>query len=699
MSAYRRLEVDVVGRDSGFSAVMNRMNSGVTRFASGLRAGRGEASLFNKQIMAIGTTARYYLAGQLVFGVMAATRNLGEFKTQLGEIDALASRLDSKGNLQGLGGQLGVIGEQALLMSNKFGVAVGEVESYMQRFYTAFKPTGTPQQRTKEMEDFVNAHLELVTMLGARAGDPNALAGGLAGLIRAMPGGEKAAGSNAKTLSNYFARIITSSPNLTGQDIAGAAGRLASAKTLSHMSVRDVLAAFGLAAETGGSPAVITRGMTQLLGQSLLHPTRPQSLRTYQSAGLPTDPNSLAALGGTHVLEQLIRFVQQGAPGSKTRAMNLDAIYNAFSRQESVRQFVNLLANGGVPALKNFQKGLDEAAKTNYAHQAAQKRLNQSILMRMGNARTNLGISLMSGADWPLEHLIAQPIIGVSNAAIRHRTATSAIVGGTLALGAANGLRRLGAFDKLGRFGKLGRFIGTASGIEQAAIGSAISKEELPAAIAGGATSGTRANPYWVIISPLSWSVGSPGGFSQPTGNKTSTDERVGKTVWSWLKGGSAPFIGGVKSIGLKGTGIIGAAVTEPLWYNDLVKWMSSGHGRAVPPGHPMLSKYASNSSYQGLQWTHDIPAPIQNVLDRFAGGKLSADRAEAMLRRLQPGGPGNPIHIDGSAKLDVTVHTKHPDGSTSKTTKRGVPVKLWGAKQFPSAQGKAGSRKGASSK
>ena len=147
------------------------------------------------------------------------------------------------------------------------------------------------------MQDFVNAHLELVTMLGNRAGDPNALAGGLAGLIRTMPGGEKNAGASAQVLSNYFAKIITSSPNLTGQDIAGAAGRLASAKTLSGMSTRDLLAAFGLAAETGGSSAVITRGMTQLLGSSLLHPTRPQSLALYQQAQLPTDPNQLRCVG------------------------------------------------------------------------------------------------------------------------------------------------------------------------------------------------------------------------------------------------------------------------------------------------------------------------------------------------------------------------------------------------------------------
>jgi hypothetical protein len=78
------------------------------------------------------------------------------------------------------------------------------------------------------------------------------------------------------------------------------------------MSTRDLLATFGLAAQTGGSPAVITRGITQLIGTSLLHPTRPQSLAAYQQAGLPTTANELAQAGRHECAQEVDRVRRAG---------------------------------------------------------------------------------------------------------------------------------------------------------------------------------------------------------------------------------------------------------------------------------------------------------------------------------------------------------------------------------------------------
>ena len=123
--------------------MMNRVTSGVTRFGSGLGTMNRNAQQSNRWLQAMSTTLRYAFAGRVIYGIQNAVNNLGEFKTQLGEIDALAGRLNrSKASSLGLGGQLDEVGKQALLMSNRFGVAVPEVESYMQRFYTSFKPNG-----------------------------------------------------------------------------------------------------------------------------------------------------------------------------------------------------------------------------------------------------------------------------------------------------------------------------------------------------------------------------------------------------------------------------------------------------------------------------------------------------------------------------------------------------------------------------
>lgn len=671
MSYTQRVRAEFVGNASGFLGATNQVLGGLTRIGSGFRTGSREGGLFANQLKAIGTTARYFLAGQLVFGVMGSVRALGEFKTQLGEINALAAAAGSQGGgLQGLGSQLDDVGSQAILLSNKFGIAVPEVEQYMQRFFTSFRPTGTAKQNIAEMNKFVTAHLALVTMLGSRAGDPNQLAGGLASLVHAMPGGDAAAGANAETLSNYFAKIITTSPNLSGQDIASAAGRLASAKTLSGMSMPEILGAFGLAAKTGGSPAVIIRGMTQLLGQSLMHPTKPASLAAYQAAGLPTDPNALHAMGGEAVLERLVTFAQagRGKPGQKN--LNLDMIYSAFSRQESVRQFVNLIANGGVPALQNFQKSLKEAASTNLATKAADIRLRQSTIMRMSVARGNLGMSLVSGADWPIEHLIADPIIGGSNFAAQHRTTTQAIVGGTLGLGAANALRRLGAFKGLGRFGKLGKFVGAASSVEQAAISGAIGKEELPAAIAGGKTDGTRANPYWVIIAPLSWSMGNLGGANNPG---------------SGGGGGVPSFIGKLGKMGKFTPALAGE--------------IAAGVGAVAAGGYLIGTKHGRSlltAEHIGGVRTSYSWAEIGKMLGGAGkpGTGIEQVMAENSMRKM-PGSIVNPLEVRGGADLNILVKSVDAQGNVIGTEKHKVPVKLWSAKQFPTTGGKPGQHAG----
>lgn len=651
MSTRRRLEVEVVATVGGFTAAMNRVNAGITRVSQGFRRGGSDANYFSRQLMAVGTTARYYLAGRLIFGIQSAITNLADFKTQLGEVDALASRVNQHGQLTGLGDQLDKVGESALLMSNKFGIAIPDIEQYMQRFFSSFNPPGSAKQRVAEMNQYTTAILNLTTALGTEAGDPSKLAGGLTGLINAMPGGRKHPGATAKTISDYFAVLLRQTPSLTGADIASAAGRFASAKTLAKMSVPQILSAFGVAAQTGGSPAVMIRGITQLLGQSLMHPTRPQSLRTYQMAGLPTDPNALAGMGGQKVLERLITFVQQGGPaGSPGRRTNLDAIYNAFSRQESVRQFVNILAQGGVPALRAFNRSLQEGAKESMAKQMADKRLRQSTLLRMQKASTSLGVSLVSGADWPLEHLVADPLIATSNAAIKHRTTTQAVIGGALALGAGNALRRLGAFRGMGRLGKFGRFLGAATGIEQAAIGGAISKEELPAAISGGATDGTRSNPFWVIISPLSWSLGGPTG----TGIGGGGGDSPGFLGKLWKKGGRIVPLG-------KGTGVAAVVLAGGYAGYEAGQYL----GRHVNT-NKIIADYVTGKRGKGVDWLgHDIKRPSE-------------------------------VEVKGQASVDVRVHLVDKKGQEIGVhEKKGVPVKLWNAKQYPSSKGKPGSRKG----
>src|SRR3954470_5357049 len=107
LSTTRRLNVEVVGSASSFIAMMNRVTSGVTRFGSGLGTMNRNAQQSSRFLQAMSTTLRYAFAGRVIFGIQNAVRNLGEFKSQLGEIDALAAQFQRNGRLQGIGSELG----------------------------------------------------------------------------------------------------------------------------------------------------------------------------------------------------------------------------------------------------------------------------------------------------------------------------------------------------------------------------------------------------------------------------------------------------------------------------------------------------------------------------------------------------------------------------------------------------------------
>lgn len=645
--------------------MLNRINSGLTRTAQGFRSSGAQANIFQNQLKAIGTTARYYLAGSLVFGIRSAINNLAAFKTELGQVNSLAAQsVGGQGKLQGLGSELQNVGTEALLMSNKFGIAVGDVETYMQRFFSSFNPSGTAKQRVQQMSTYVDAILKLTTALGSEAGDPQKLAGGLTGLINATPGGRQHPGTAAKHISDMFAQLLKTTPSLTGSDIASAAGRFSQAKSLAGMTVPQVLATFGVAAQTGGSPAVIIRGITQLLGASLLHPTRPASLQTYRQAGLPTDPNALHALGGQKVLERLITFVQAGhVPGQKGN-MNLDAIYNAFSRQESVRQFVALLAQGGVPALEKFNKSLEDSTKQNISGQMADIRLRQMTLTRAQNASKNLGIGLLRAGQDPLE-FFARGEIGLSNLVNQHQTATQVVGGGALSLGAMNALRRMGAFSKLSKGGKFGKFLSGVTGIESAAIGGAITSEELPSAIAGTAGDGSRAKPFWVIIAPLSWSLGGP----NTPGNG----------------GGGTTGPGLLRKIPIAAGGEIAAGVAVAAAGSYLV---GTKHGRSI------LTKHFNVIPHTGIGPLDSVAQEL-GLQGKSPGVKFSNIMDALGAAHMSSGELGR-ISFEGNAKADLTIHLVDKHGNeVTVVEKKGVPISVIPKQTFPTKKGKPGARKG----
>lgn len=668
-TSYRRLQVEVAGHVSGFMAAMNQVMSGTTRVGQGFRQGSRDAGLFEKQILAIGTTARYALAGQLVFGITASISKLADFKAELGTIDSLAGSIDKNQNFRSLGGQLDEVGTQAVLMSNKFGIAVGDVESYMQRFFSSFDVSKMGVKgRISAMDAFVGRVGQLQAMMGAEAGDPQALAGGIAGFIQQVPKYRRNIPRGTKDVANLVAFLTRETPNITGRNISTDIGRIGASMKIANMTPEQVFAVWGLAGKAGGSASVIGRGITQLLGSSLLNPKTPQQIAAYQGAGLPTDPSTLRSMGGMQILARMLQYVgKSGVRIKNPRALtdeslgdpealaaagvsnvNLTGIYHLLGRQESVRQFVQLLGQGGVKALQAYIKHQNQAIKVDQQRQRYEAAASQRVLTRVTQARSNLGMTLVAGASWPLEHLYADPVIGLSNLAARHRTSTQLAMGGALGYGAVRMLKRVISSRKAGGL-----------------VGGAISAEELPNVIQGGATDGTRANPFWVIISPLSWSVGSPGGFSSPvpSGDKTRLPSIFGKIPkGTALRGGVAAAVA------------VGLAADSYLLYQGLSARAPNVVGRGRFSNLVQSGGHFFNAMPGGGRLTPATEDPA-----------LQAALAAAHIRAQDV----QQIQVTGKAKMDVDVNVHHPDGSVTRVHKRGVPVQLIPAKQFPTSGGK----------
>lgn len=671
-SSYRRLQVEVAGNVGGFMAAMNQVLAGTTRVGQGFRNNARDAGLLNKQLLAIGTTARYALAGSLVFGVTGALQKLGDFRAELGVIDALAGQIDKRGNFQSLGQQLEDVGSSSILMSNKFGVAVGDIEAYAQRFYSAFN-VGTGARALKSMEAFVSRAASLQTQFGREAGDPQQLAGGLASFVNQVPGGKKDIAGTTRLAANLISNMLTKTPNVTGRDISRDIARVGGAMLAANMTPEQVFAVYGTAGLAGGSASVLGRGVDQLLSRSLLNPRSPKQLAAFSSMGLPTDPNMLRSMGGMAVLTQMMRSIGNPAglrglsrmagdentsdadftAAAGRKGIDVAKLLNAFGRIESVRQFVNILGQGGVAALEKWMKTQEKAIKIDEQKQRSGAAVDQRTLIRMREARANLGMSLVGTASWPIEHLIADPIIGLSNQAAKHKTATQVAVGGALAIGAASALGRL-----TGRGGKL---LSRLSGAQRGLIGGALSAEAIPAALEGGAADGSRGSPLWVIIHPLSWSVGSPGGLAQPIGGGYGPPMARGKfSVPPVLMGALGPAAVATAVLALGGSG-------------GPVKTKRGKDGRLILDNLNQGYSFAQ----RGIP---ELADPFMQAM-RFAG----MDNAKGLQR----------VEFSGQANADLTIRLVDKSGKQIVVhEEKGVPIEMIPARQFPTAKGKPGTKK-----
>lgn len=714
MSSRYRVEFELVGNAGNIEAVLNRLNNGISRVGGSSRQASNEMGLWQRQMMAMGTTARYALAGGVVFGVTAAVGALSQFERKMGQIMAIMGDLGSSRGFDQASRDIQSLGDYALNASIRLNTGVEQIQDSMQIFYSSFDvPAG--QRGLQQVQSFSDAMTKLAAV--SEATDFETLANGVIGFSQALGRGRP----DIEKYANEIAAFTRESLGIRGDVLAQGIGNLGATARVGGFTGEQSLALLGAAAQGGGSPAVSMRGVAQLQ-RVILRPTTPAQIAAYRAVGLPTDPVQLSRMGGLAVLQRMLSGVRQRGGLAAVGGMSEDQIaqatsageagvtgggagiaFNLFGRAEALRAFTTIYSQQGKH--KDFdyflQQITDAGQNMTTLNEQFRAFLSQSTLSNVSNAFHAASIQAVRSLD-PILHPVAGLVTGALGAATAHPRATMAV---EAALFASLGARALNRFIP-GRFGRvLGRF-GRVAGIGAGAAGGALTGEAAANLLGGGHTDGTRANPFWVIIHPASAYVGSGGGYGPLGGPETP------------LPGSRVPRI---PRIPLAPIGAVGAVAAGALLGGYGIYRFTHGvmhRGADTPLANAFLQHATVDRSspfaakYPGLrnlfQQYSDAGGAmsIQQLESRLAGNpaalgfagwrriqtrgeQVAAQRAVQSVRE-RTGVVADAFAVEGNLSGDFTIHLVDKQGNEIGVVEhKGVPTKLWGARAVPQHRGK----------
>lgn len=734
----RRLQVDVVGNVSGFTAAMGRVNSGITQVGQGFKYATGQGGAMENQLRAIGTTARYALAGQLVFGITGAISKLSQFQVQLGNIQTVATQLGGQEGLKNIGS----LGDSLIDISTKTITPVQTLTDTVTKLYSSI----SSPVNTKTIEDLTE--LLAKTARVSQVANPGDLVSSLIGGVNAygLPSGSGKLQGSVLTLANQFKRVLQASINVTGEDYSTYAGNLYKSAAQDKLTPAQTGALVIQASQFGGSASSIVQNLSQMLVY-LKNPKTKVNQAAYRAAGI--DPNNVSSMNGYDVITKLINHAIKlgGVKGAKS--MTSDDIQNlpngttlagmgisgagakfieqAFGRIQSQRTLVTLVnAQMKKPLddwVKYVQSGGDGAKEID---KSFQRFADQAPLSAFSNALGNATLHLTKDfATYTLN-----PAARVGNKAVTalgdHKDARVALeaLAGTMLAGRA--LKSI--FPNSGIIGSLagkkgiGRLIFGKVGSKAGGLaGTAIEGEEAANIASGGAVDGTRSNPFWVVISPWSWQFGNqgPGGIGfGPSGPTPNTGDHLLNDLKK--AGGGAALAAGLRTVGLRGALVVGGTALDAATVGlGAYKYFSNPGKKIMVPGGDKLSSGAS-WAWAAEHPVGDVQKTLGDIFGHGNGGisfdavtavksnhlfdglNLNQNQGNSLLYALSHlGGPSahnvkQLVEVAGQAQGEFKIQMVDANGNVIKTvTEKGVPVKIWTKAGHPQAQGKPGSRKG----
>lgn len=702
MSSTYRMNVIWSSQGAGLQRDINTFLGGMGQVErQSFRSTRG-LSMWGMQMRALGTTIRYALAGSVIYSLVGAINTLGEFETKLGQIDALVGRMDAKGHLRGMGDDLDRLAESALKTSNKFGIAATDVQEYYRAFASAGFAPEIARNR-KEMESFGTAISEFQVAAGTEI-DPLRISSALSAMLRQ---GNQRPSDAARRYTSELYEVLKISPVLYGADIQRDLGRLMMARQATRMTPEQILSIYATASIMGGSPAVIGRGVAQLLTASLIAPKGVKQKAAFQQIVGTSDPNALRAMGGGEVLARILRasmgtrIANPTALGSEAltdqealaqagvSGINVTLLSKLFGRVESVRIMLSLIsAMQKYPDILNKNtKLIEEAGKSESIVRASNLANEKRWYLQLRTAQQNLSMSVMRGME-PVLRPVSRGIKWLSDRAAGHPYAALGVVGGSAAAATAMKFAFAGGIGSIG--GRLAqRFPMFGRAAERAPLAAAAA---MIGAGAGAFTTegrGTRGEPIWVMIDPFSWFLpGAPygPGMAGPGQDRRDKAESFFGRRWAEITGGSvwaASRFPRFARTGLRGAGYLTA---EAPALSDVIKMLSGEdvfpNWQAAPNDprrYPFLSRlYRVRQSRYG----HRLSRGTEQMITRFEEGDISAGHFERWLRVMalrNAQGRGAAVDVDGEAVLKVEIGlTPEIKRLLDISAPAGVPVSLW---------------------
>jgi hypothetical protein len=683
-------------------------------------------SALNNQLRAIGTTARYALAGSMVFSISRSVQAWGQFQARLGEISAIAT---GGTGLPIVGRELDDLGNRLLRLSIDTGQPIDDLQAGIVSLYSTVG--NVPPNEAAQMMDVIAR--TAMTSQSTIEDTTNALLG----MLNAF----KANRSELPKFGAEFYKVIQQSAGMPGHIFAQQLGRLSASASLGGFSPEQMNALSIAATRSGGSPAVNMRGLAQLM-TFIMNPSSKQSEKAFGEIGL--GPEMRQRLGGWGTLMRVLQMTQQrgisAKGGGPVRAFTEDMlgqITESFGDQPTTSQ--EGLSGPGAQLLarlftrvegrriaavlsqlltpeqvagttnKTILQYLDQVTNRLKDAQVAQKNvLDRTQWVRGQAAVHSMGIAI-TDAFSPLLNLAARGKIDLAKMFVGHQNVTRGIAA---ALG-------LGLLTRRGRSLLAGRALpgfGVASAVESEIEGSKVRGE-------------TYTRPLYVWVVNQGFGFGGGGGRNVPVpGGGVPPGERIPPGGRVPVPAGRFGRVGRALGVGMGAQVIMGRALGA-LLIADLLTggkgtnflmghagedWNKIRHRRAgglfgtgiFGPGsgigmvlHGLFGKPAPSAQQRAeedvrkrLERTN-LPDPVKGFFRRQAAAGLPIppglleslspkqiqrimEQAGAMTdvrkaQRTTTGQRDKPVPIEGRAQLQVDVNVHREDDQGKKTTKR----------------------------